>query len=78
VLIKANPALCRVEAIEQQVDEYHDAEKCRDNDEDAGQPLLQENVEGRREESTTNNSACASGCCDKQYWICPGNAGFKV
>ncbi|EIE22257.1 DUF1336-domain-containing protein [Coccomyxa subellipsoidea C-169] len=23
-------------------------------------------------------TACATGTCDKQFWSCPGNAGFKV
>lgn len=68
----------RVGAAESQQDEYHDPEKCAEDDSVAGKPLLQEHVDGRQEEPDNSSSAFASGSCEKQYWTCPGDAGFKV
>ena len=69
--------ICRAGAAESQQDEYHDPERCAEDDSEAGKPLLQEHVEGRQEEAASS-SAFASGSCEKQYWSCPGDAGFKV
>ena len=69
--------LCRVGAAEGQQDEYHDAENCAEEDKEAGKPLLQGHANSQQEE-VASSSAYANGSCDKQYWTCPGDAGFKV
>ena len=69
--------VCRANAGESQQDEYHDPERCAEDDNEAGKPLLQEHLDGRQEEAG-GNSAFARGSCDSHYWTCPGDAGFKV
>ena len=31
-----------------------------------------------QEQDAGDPCACPTGTCDKKYWSCPGNAGFKV
>ena len=67
---------CRLDGSEEAQEQYHDAERCPDNDPAMSKPLLQHDPEGTAAGPT--NGACNTGSCDKQYWSCPGDAGFKV
>ena len=70
-------ALYRMGTYEAQQEPEHNGDKgTGDDGADASKPLLQKNVESATEDAS--NGACATGSCDKQYWSCPGNAGFKA
>ncbi|CAK0780512.1 hypothetical protein CVIRNUC_005077 [Coccomyxa viridis] len=65
-----------LDGAEEAQEQYHDAERCPDNDPAMSKPLLQQNSEGTAAGPT--NGACNTGSCNKRFWSCPGDAGFKV
>lgn len=67
---------CRVDMGEAQQEQYHDANNSNcDGEDGATRPLLREASGGAPDDT---NGICPTGSCDKRYWTCPGDAGFKV
>ena len=61
---------------EAQQEQYHDADNSTcDGEDGATRPLLREPSGGAPDDT---NGICPTGSCDKRFWTCPGDAGFKV